>query len=242
MVEVDSIKKYFVKRNGFFTRDEKVVKAVDGVSFSIKKGETFGLAGGSGCGKSTLAKLITGILKPDEGTVSLNGAVDIVFQDPFGSLNPRMTIQEIVGEALYIRGKDKEEIEKRVRDSLRMVKLSDSNTLTKYPHQFSGGERQRIAIARALIHRPEFIVLDEPVSSLDVSIQAGILNLLKDLQQEHSITYLFISHDLRVVEFMSDVVGIMKEGSLVEVASAKDIYNSPKHEYTRHLIASIPTI
>ena len=242
MIKVTDLKKYFYKKNSLFDQNKMFIKAVDGVSFSIKKGETFGLVGESGCGKSTIAKLVTGILSPDSGNILIEGGIDIVFQDPFGSLNPRMTIQEIVGESLYVRGVETEEVYQRVKETLRMVKLKDKECLFKYPHQFSGGERQRIAIARALIRHPEFIVLDEPVSSLDVSIQAGILNLLKDLQEEYSLTYLFISHDLRVVEFMSDMVAVMKKGRFVETASSEEIYNDPKDNYTRHLIDSIPSI
>ncbi|MBU1083730.1 MAG: ATP-binding cassette domain-containing protein [Candidatus Omnitrophota bacterium] len=242
MVEVIDVKKYFYKKGFLFSRKGAVAKAVDGVSFFIKKGETFGLVGESGCGKSTIAKMLAGILRPDHGTVRIEGGVDMVFQDPFGSLNPRMTIREIVGESLYVRDEDRKEVSLKVRETLNTVRLDPSRSMMKYPHQFSGGERQRIAIARALIRRPEFIVLDEPVSSLDVSIQAEILDLLKDLQSKFSLTYLFISHDLRVVEFMSDIVGVMKDGVLVETAPAEDIYSRPEHEYTKHLLSSIPVI
>jgi ABC-type microcin C transport system duplicated ATPase subunit YejF len=181
-------------------------------------------------------------LSPDSGTIEMKSDCDIVFQDPYSSLNPRMKVKEIIGEVLYVRGKKKNIIDGRISEVLSMVRLDEGLAKDKYPHQFSGGERQRIAIARALVTEPAILVLDEPVSSLDVSIQAGVLNLLKDLQEELSLTYLFISHDLRVVEFMSDFVGVMKSGKLVEIASREEIYSSPKDEYTRHLLASIPKL
>ncbi len=242
MVEVIDLKKYFRERKGLFRHEKEPIKAVDGVSFTVEKGRTFGLVGESGCGKSTIAKLIVGILSPDSGRKIIRADRDIVFQDPFSSLNPRMTAKEIIGESLLVRGVRKKEIESRVRETLRLVRLDGPPCADKYPHQFSGGERQRIAIARALVRRPGILVLDEPVSSLDVSIQAGILNLLKDLQGELGLTYVFISHDLRVVEFMSDFVGVMKEGRLVEIASREEIYSAPKAEYTKHLLESIPKI
>lgn len=241
MIEFKNVKKYFSNRT-VFGRKPEAVKAVDGVSFTVEKGTTFGLVGESGCGKSTIAKLIVGILRPDSGDISTGGGTDIVFQDPYSSLNPRMTVRDIVGESLLVRGVDKKVIAEEVSKVLSMVRLDESSVLSRYPHQFSGGERQRIAIARSLIRHPEILVLDEPVSSLDVSIQAGILNLLKDLQDELDLTYVFISHDLRVVEFMSDIVAVMRYGTLVEVASGDEIYYSPKADYTRHLLDSIPQI
>ena len=219
-----------------------IIKAVNDVSFSVPQGTTFGLVGESGSGKTTIARLIVGILKADEGDVSLGGAADIVFQDPFSSLNPRMRVGDIIGESLRVKGVPSREIKERVQDALKEVSLKDPKSAMCYPHQFSGGERQRIAIARAIICRPAIIILDEPVSSLDVSIQASILNLLKDIQQKLNLTYLFISHDLRVVEFMSDTVGVMNKGRLVEVASRNEIYLAPKSAYTRHLLDSIPKI
>ena len=242
IIEVKDVKKYFQRRKLFLSAEKEEVKAVDGVSFTARKGKTFGLVGESGCGKSTIAKLIVGISTADSGEIIVRGDKDIVFQDPFSSLNPRMIVREIVGEALLVRGAGKEEIDRRVRETLSMVKLDEAAVMNKYPHQFSGGERQRIAIARALIRRPEVLVLDEPVSSLDVSIQAGILNLLKDLQEELALTYIFISHDLRVVEFMSDFVAVMKDGRFVEVSSREEIYTSAKDAYTRQLLQSIPEI
>ncbi|MDP8298716.1 MAG: ATP-binding cassette domain-containing protein [Candidatus Tantalella remota] len=241
MIKFENVKKYFYKKDRFLSQGKNVVKAVDGVTFSVDKGTTFGLVGESGSGKSTIAKIAVGILSLDSGVIEMKGDCDIVFQDPYSSLNPRMTVNEIVSEALYIRGRKKDLIDKRVDNVLGMVRLERA-AKDKYPHQFSGGERQRVAIARALVTEPAVLVLDEPVSSLDVSIQAGVLNLLKDLQEELSLTYLFISHDLRVVEFMSDMVGVMRSGQLVEVASREEIYSSPKDDYTRHLLASIPKL
>ncbi|MFH1846018.1 MAG: ATP-binding cassette domain-containing protein [Candidatus Omnitrophota bacterium] len=240
MVEVKDLKKYFYKNNGFFGAGKDPVKAVDGISFSVEEGKTFGLVGESGCGKSTIAKLLAGIYKADAGEIIIKGEKDIVFQDPFSSLNPRMKVRQILGESLLIRKTGANEINLSVRESLKEVRLDTKNCMDKYPHQFSGGERQRIAIARALMVRPKVLILDEPVSSLDVSIQAGILNLLKDIQEELDLTYIFISHDLRIVEFMADFAGVMKDGCLVEVSSKKEIYSCPKSAYTRHLLDAIP--
>ncbi|MFQ5953098.1 MAG: ATP-binding cassette domain-containing protein [Candidatus Omnitrophota bacterium] len=242
MIEVTKLRKYFRKRKDFFRISSEPVKAVDDISFSVPKGRTFGLVGESGCGKTTVAKLIVGILWPDSGLVKIEGDSDIVFQDPFSSLNPRMKVSEIIGESLLVRGAAREEIARRVAETLDLVRLESSTSMDKYPHQFSGGERQRIAIARAIVRRPEVLVLDEPVSSLDVSTQASILNLLKDLQEKLGLTYIFISHDLRVVEFMADTVGVMKDGRLVEISTREDIYASPRNDYTRLLLESIPKI
>ncbi len=242
IVEVIDLRKYFTKRKTFFGKASGIVKAVDGVSFDVRKGGTFGLVGESGCGKTTIARLIVGIHRPDSGRIDIYGTSDIVFQDPYSSLNPRMTVREIVSEPLLVKGAGRKDIKERVKEVLAMVRLGAEACLDRYPHQFSGGERQRIAIARALVGKPDMLVLDEPVSSLDVSIQAGILNLLKDLQDELGLTYIFISHDLRVVEFMSDTVGVMKEGRLVEVSSKEELYAAPKDAYTRQLMGSIPEI
>lgn len=241
MLKVTNVKKYFIKRNTVFGKGN-IIKAVDDVSFSIPEGKTFGLVGESGSGKSTIAKMVTGIVKRDAGEIKVGGSCDIVFQDPYSSLNPRMKVKNIIGEPLLIKGVEKREIKERVMGTLTLVKLEAAIAAEKYPHQFSGGERQRIAIARAIIRHPNLLILDEPVSSLDVSIQAGILNLLKDLQERFFITYLFISHDLRVVEFMSDDIGVMKQGKLVEVAEKTAIYKSPKSEYTRQLLNAIPSL
>ena len=237
--EFKDVKKYF-RSCGLFGTEKTQVKAVDGVTFSCEKGRTFGLVGESGSGKSTVAKLAAGILRPDSGRVLVNGEKDIVFQDPYSSLNPRMNVRQIVGEPLLVRGVKKKEITEKVVSVLSKVRLDGETCMERYPHQFSGGERQRVAIARSLIKEPSLLILDEPVSSLDVSIQADILNLLKDLQDEFSLTYLFISHDLRVVEFMSDMVGVMKDGRIVETASKEDIYRNPKDPYTKKLLNSIP--
>jgi peptide/nickel transport system ATP-binding protein/oligopeptide transport system ATP-binding protein len=239
MIKVDNLKKYFYKRT-FLGLSKDAVKAVDGVSFSVGKGQTFGLVGESGSGKTTVARAIVGIIRPDSGKITLGGDIDIVFQDPFGSLNPRMKVRDIVGESLLVRGLSRYDVGKRVKETIELVKLDSMGTMEKYPHQFSGGERQRIAIARALIRRPDILVLDEPVSSLDVSIQAAILNLLKDLKEELGLTYVFISHDLRVVEFMSDIVAVMKDGRLVELSSREELYKNPKSDYTKELLSSIP--
>jgi len=239
MIKAVDLRKYFRRRGAVLGSAGETVRAVDGVSFHVEKGRTFGLVGESGCGKSTLARLVTGILRPDGGNIELGGDRDIVFQDPYSSLNPRMTVKEVIGESLLVRGAGRDVIDARVSEALSLVRLEEKDCDKRYPHQFSGGERQRIAIARALVRRPEIIVLDEPVSSLDVSIQAGILNLLKDLQDELSLTYLFISHDLRVVEFVSDTVGVMKDGRIVETAAREDIYRAPRHPYTRHLLECV---
>lgn len=240
MIEVKGLKKYFYKRGGLFSQREAPVKAVDGVTFSVIKGSTYGLVGESACGKSTIARLLSGLYAPDEGEINLSGTIDMVFQDPFSSLNPRMNVLDILSESLLVRGEDKRTITARAKEVLKMVRIYAEDALSKYPHQFSGGERQRLAIARALMRHPEILILDEPVSSLDVSIQAGVLNLLKDLQDELELTYIFISHDLRVVEFMSEVVGVMNSGKIVEEAPADEVYKNPKSLYTKTLLDSIP--
>ncbi|MBL7073228.1 MAG: ABC transporter ATP-binding protein [Candidatus Omnitrophica bacterium] len=242
IIEIKNINKCFRKRKTAWWLKKEPIKAVSDVSFSVEKGKTFGLVGESTCGKSTIAKILVGILKPDSGSVSVKGEKDIVFQDPYSSLNPRMTSREIVSEALLVRKIGKSEIETRVRQIFEMVNLNYAECKDKYAYQFSGGERQRIAIARALIRKLDVLVLDEPVSSLDVLVQAGILNLLKDLQENLNLTYVFISHDLRVVEFMADTVGVMRKGSFVEMASKDEIYSSPKNQYTKTLLSAIPDI
>ncbi|MDO5323871.1 MAG: ABC transporter ATP-binding protein [Clostridia bacterium] len=258
LVRLENVVKHFPIKGGVFLRQVDSVKAVNGVSFEIREGETFGLVGESGCGKSTLGNVILGLEKPTSGRIyydqqdinALRGAkrrsirhqMQIVFQDPFESLNPRMTVEEIVGEGLRIQGgMSKKEIHTRVIHMLQRVGLNAEHAL-RYPHEFSGGQRQRIGIARALIVQPRFIVCDEPVSALDVSVQAQIINLLRSLQREFGYTYLFVAHGLNVVRHMSDRVGVMYLGQLVEVADADEIFAYPRHPYTQALISAIPDV
>ncbi|GIO08168.1 peptide ABC transporter ATP-binding protein [Brevibacillus reuszeri] len=255
LVVVDGIKKTFPIDSGFLG-SKKSVKAVNRVSFEIKEGETFSLVGESGCGKSTTGRLVTRLLTPDEGKIWINNEeiskmnenrlrevrkqVQMVFQDPYASLNPRMKIRDVVGEPLIIHTKlSMAEREKLVSEMLEVVGLNSYHA-DKFAHEFSGGQRQRIGIARALILKPKLIVADEPVSALDVSIQSQILNLLKDLQEEFHLTYLFISHDLSVVEHISDKIGVMYLGSLVESGPKESIFANPQHPYTKALLSSVP--
>jgi oligopeptide/dipeptide ABC transporter ATP-binding protein len=257
LVEVRDLVKHFEIRGGLLgIRQIGAVQAVDGVSFDVRRGETLGLVGESGCGKTTLGKVLLRLIPPTSGKVIVNGRsifelnnremvavrrdMQIVFQDPYASLNPRMTVGEIVGEGPYVHGlRDKREREEVVRELLSRVGLNQSH-IHRYPHEFSGGQRQRIGIARALALNPEFIVCDEPVSALDVSIQSQVLNLLDDLQQELGLTYLFIAHNLAVVEHISDRVGVMYLGKLVELASVDDLYATPAHPYTVALLSAVP--
>ena len=256
ILRVENLKKYFPILGGFFKRPVAYVRAVDDVSLSIRKKETFGLVGESGCGKTTLGRTVGRLIEPDGGRIVFKGMdithipqkefreirrhIQFVFQDPFASLNPRMTIKEIVGEPLVIHTNQSDsEIEDTVLELLEVVGLKKEH-LYRYPHEFSGGQRQRINIARALALRPDFIVLDEPTSALDVSVQAQILNLLKDLQSEFNLTYLFISHDLSVVEYMSDTIGVMYLGKLVEVGEAESVIAETLHPYTKALFESVP--
>jgi oligopeptide transport system ATP-binding protein len=254
LVRVEDVVKHFPIGSGLFGGQS--VKAVDGVSFEVRAGETLGLVGESGCGKSTLGRVIAQLQPATAGHVYFNGSdlvpmrgeklrrmrqqMQMIFQDPYASLNPRMTVGDIIAEPLtnfgLARGKERE---KRVREVMRTCGLNP-NFISRYPHEFSGGQRQRIGIARALVLNPTFVVADEPISALDVSIQAQIVNLLEDLQDQFHLTYLFIAHDLSVVRHISDRVAVMYLGKIVEIADSKEIYRNPLHPYTKALLSSIP--
>jgi len=256
LLKVESLVKRYPLRGGLFGRAKGEVKAVEGVSFNLAAGETLGLVGESGCGKSTLGRTLMRLEEPTEGAVRLRGKdimtaskaevfamrrnLAMVFQDPYSSLNPRMTVGEIVREPLEVHKiGTRAEQNKRVEDLLLEVGLR-KEAMERYPHEFSGGQRQRVGIARALALEPEIIVADEPVSALDVSVQAQVLNLLVDLQRRRGLSYIFISHDLSVVEYISDYVAIMYLGRIVETGTASEIFESPRHPYTRALLDAVP--
>ena len=258
LLKVDNLKTYFAVRKGLLRRTVGYVKAVDGVSFKIRAGQTLGLVGESGCGKTTVAGTIVRLIPATSGRVVFDGIdvlsadklelhrlrrnISLIFQDPFGSLNPRMTVANIVGDPLRVQKKlSGGKLVDQVAILLSKVGLS-ADHLNRYPHEFSGGQRQRIGIARALALEPKLVICDEPVSALDVSIQSQILNLLKDLQDQFRLTYLFIAHDLGVVKFSCDMVAVMYLGKIVEKADSRELYNNPLHPYTRALMSAIPHV
>lgn len=259
LLEVQDLRTWFPVRGGIFRRKIGDIRAVDGVSFTVEPGQTVGLVGESGSGKTTVGRTLLKLTPATSGSVRFEGAeilslpeskfrplrrdLQMIFQDPFGSLNPRLNVGEIVGESLEIHFPklSRTERQDRVAELLRLVGLSP-DMARRYPHEFSGGQRQRIGIARALAVEPKFIVCDEPVSALDVSVQAQIVNLLQDLQEQFGIAYLFIAHDLAVVEHISSHVLVMHHGKIVESAPAAEIYNNPQHEYTKTLLAAVPQI
>lgn len=256
VLKVENLKVHFPVKGGLFTK-KQVVKAVDGVSFEMYPRETFGLVGESGCGKSTTGRAIVKLYEPTSGTVYYHGEdvtkikgshlaefrrnVQMIFQDPYASLNPRMTVGEIIREPMDIHHifNTKEEREQRVRELLDIVGLKPDH-IRRYPHEFSGGQRQRIGIARTLALNPQFIVCDEPISALDVSIQAQVINLLEHIQKEMGISYLFIAHDLSMVKHISDRIGVMYLGNLVEIGESDDVYHRPLHPYTQALLSAVP--
>jgi oligopeptide transport system ATP-binding protein len=259
LLEVKNLKVHFPIKHGVFSRVSGHVKAVDDVSLTLAPGETLGLVGESGCGKTTLGRAIIRLIEPTSGTISLEGddithlsgeelrarrrKFQMIFQDPYGSLNPRMTVEQIIGEAIDIHrlAENKTARRKRIAELLEAVGLNAAHA-QRYPHEFSGGQRQRIGIARALAVEPKLIVCDEPVSALDVSVQAQIINLLQDLQQRRGIAYLFIAHDLAVVEHISHRVMVMYLGKIVELADAKTITRNPRHPYTQALLLAVPVV
>ena len=256
LIEVKNLKKYFPVKNEFLGGEKKFLKAVDGVSFNIRKGETFGLVGESGCGKSTLGRSITRLYDITEGDILFEGTniaklskkemksfyskIQTIFQDPYSSLNPNMTVRELVNEPLALHTKlSKDERNKKIKELLETVGLSDSD-MDKFPYEFSGGQRQRIGIARAISTEPDFILCDEPISALDVSIQAQVVNMLEDLQKELKLTYLFVAHDLSMVKHISDRIGVMYLGKIVEISDSNELYKNPLHPYTKGLLSAIP--
>jgi peptide/nickel transport system ATP-binding protein len=258
LIDIQHLCKYFTVNKNFFGKTTSVLKAVNDVSFQIKKGEAFGLVGESGCGKSTIGKMLVDLFTPTSGKIIYNGTdlttlskkerrkyckdIQLIFQDPYASLNPRMTVGNIIAEPIKINNlRPKNEVEKRVNYLLNCVGLASSYR-NRYPHEFSGGQRQRIGIARALAVEPKLIVCDEPVSALDVSVQAQVLNLLDDLKKEFNLTYLFIAHGLNVVKHISDRVGVMYLGELMEIAPKNELYHNPLNPYTQALLSAIPSV
>ena len=256
IIEVKDLQKFFpLSSQGIFSRVKGDNKAVNGVSFSINQGETLGLVGESGCGKSTTARLILRLLDQTSGEIYFDGKeihsmsreeirgvrkdMQIVFQDPYASLNPRMTVRQIVAEPLIVHGMAKDDSDPQVDEMIELCGLSREFG-NRYPHEFSGGQRQRVGIARALVTRPKLVVLDEPVSALDVSVQAQILNLLDDLREKFGFSYLFVAHDLSVVSHISARVAVMYLGKIVEIGTREEIFNNPKHPYTKALISAVP--
>ncbi|MFI8575721.1 ABC transporter ATP-binding protein [Rossellomorea aquimaris] len=256
LLKVENLKKHFPITGGILGRPVSSVKAVDGVSFTVNKGETLGIVGESGCGKSTTGRMLMRLIDPSEGKVTfedreltslsnsemrkIRREMQMVFQDPFASLNPRHTVEKILEEPLKVHGMGSaKERKKRVHELLNIVGLSSYHA-KRYPHQFSGGQRQRIGIARALMTKPKLIIADEPVSALDVSIQSQVLNLMQDLQKEFGLTYIFIAHDLGVVRHISDRVGVMYLGKMVELSNSETLYEKPLHPYTQALLSAVP--
>ena len=245
ILEVRNLKVWFPIRKGIFSRTTGYVKAVDGVSFVVHRGETLGVVGESGSGKSTVARVITGLQRPTEGSFALNGKVAMVFQDPLGSLNPRMTVRAALGEALRFGGlevpSETNHPNFQASKLLNLVGL-DASALDKYPHEFSGGQRQRICIARAIASKPELLICDEAVSALDLSIRAQILDLLDDLKRKLGLSLLFITHDLGVVQHIADRILVMNRGKIIEEGPCGQVLRAPREEYTRYLISSVPKI
>jgi oligopeptide transport system ATP-binding protein len=256
LIEVKNLKKYFPVKNGIINNKNNVIKAVDGVSLEIKRGETFGLVGESGCGKSTLGRTITRLYDVTDGDIFFEGTniaklnkkqikeyykkMQIIFQDPYSSLNPYMNAKELIDEPLALHTNlSKAERTEKIENLLQIVGLKKAD-MEKFPHEFSGGQCQRIGIARAVSTNPDFVLCDEPISALDVSIQAQVVNMLEDLQKEMGLTYLFVAHDLSMVRHISDRIGVMYLGSIVEVGRSNDLYKNPLHPYTKGLLSSIP--
>lgn len=259
LLKVEHLKKYFPIKSSSLSRSKGYVKAVDDISFEVHVGESFGIVGESGCGKSTMGRSVIRLIEPTSGKVTLDGEdflslqgddlkkarekIKLIFQDPYASLNPRMTVKDIIAEPIDIAGicKTKEERDQRIVDVMNQVGLN-LDYMSRYPHEFSGGQRQRIGIARAIALQPKLIICDEPVSALDVSIQAKIINLLKQLQRDMGIAYIFISHDLSVVKHIADRVAVMYLGNVMEMADTEQLYGNPKHPYTNALFSAIPHI